>query len=198
MKSRQIFFFFLALLVMILLAYSLHGVVNSLVIIPLAKFLWLIKGYIGTFPQDKYWVLALGFGVFIFLLSIPLEYRQRRLRRLQTKTASGPVEDLSLWLTPFNQGVFEQWHIAHLLGELALHLFDRQAERESHTARLLGPDWNPPENVGRYLEAGLKTHYTEYARRRRGIQAPMPLDMDVETVVDYLESLLEDKNDHHS
>ncbi|MCX6035644.1 MAG: hypothetical protein NTV38_11815, partial [Chloroflexi bacterium] len=68
MKTRDYFFLALALIAAALMAILLRGVVKEWIILPLAKFIWLVKGYYGAFPQSAYWLVALGLAVPIAIL----------------------------------------------------------------------------------------------------------------------------------
>ena len=43
-----------------MLAFLLRGAVQEAVIIPVARFFWLLQGYYGAFSQAAYWVAALA------------------------------------------------------------------------------------------------------------------------------------------
>jgi hypothetical protein len=199
MKRRQILFLCLGLAGIFALAFLLRGAVKSLVILPLAKLFWYIKGYYGVFPQAAYWVIVLGIAVLIALATIPIGIESRRSRKDQGVDLLGPVENLAFWLERSRSGIFPKWHIARILAEVALQLLERREPGEKPPSRLSASGWNPPDSVRRYLDAALKTTYTNYPRSHRsGRQSATPFDQDVEPVVEHLESLLESENDHHS
>jgi len=199
MKPRQIIFLCLGLVGILALAFLLRDAAKSLVIIPLAKLFWYVKGYYGVFPQAGYWVIALGVGILIVLANIPLGIESSRSRGGAGTESLDPVENLAFWLQRSKGGVFPKWHIARLLAEIAVQLLERREAGEKSISRLSDLDWKPPAAVERYLDAALKTNYTDYPRTRRLGQQPVtPFDQDVEPVVDYLESLLESENDHIS
>ncbi len=199
MKTRNIIFLVLGLAAVALLAFLLRGAVQEGVIVPLARFVWLVKGYYGAFPQAAYWVIALGIAALLALLSFRLPDWERRRRREQWKPLPGPVREMSFWIQRGRGGIFPKWHVAHLLAELALDILDRRGTRQRHARQITGPDWAPPADVRNYLDAAITTNYTDYPKPKRFSPAsPTPFDQELEPVIKYLESLLESEHDHHS
>ena len=199
MKPRQIVFLCLGLAGILALAFLLRGAARAMIIVPLAKFFWYLKGYYGIFPQSNYWIIVIGVAVLIALVTIPLGAASGRSREDRETESLGPVENLAFWLQRSRSGVYPKWHIARYLAEIAVQLFQRHEADGTVPARLPDLDRKPPEAVSRYLDAALRTSYTDYPRVRRFGRPPAtPFDQDVEPVVDYLESLLENENDNHS
>jgi hypothetical protein len=199
MKSRQYFFIIPVLIVVAALAFLLRGVVQDWIIIPLARFFWLVKGYYGAFSQDVYWVVALVIAAVIAILGLRLPDWERPPQHEGWKPLPGSVREMNFWLQRSKDGVFPKWHIAHLLGELALDILDRRGARSKNTPMLTGPHSTPPVDVKNYLDAALTTNYTDYPKPKRfGPLPPTPFDQDLEPVIEYLESLLENENDNNS
>lgn len=199
MKSRQYFFIISVLIVVAALAFLLRGVVQDWIIIPLARFFWLVKGYYGAFSQDVYWVVALVIAAVIAILGLRLPDWERPPQHEGWKPLPGSVREMNFWLQRSKDGVFPKWHIAHLLGELALDILDRRGARPKNTPMLTGPHSTPPVDVKNYLDAALTTNYTDYPKPKRfGPLPPTPFDQDLEPVIEYLESLLENENDNNS
>ena len=144
MKTRNAIFPALALIAVALLAFLLRGAVQEWVIIPLARFIWLVKGYYGAFPQAAYWVVALGIAALVAILGFRFPDWERRRRHEQWKPLPGSVREMSFWIQRGKGGIFPKWHIAHLLAELALDILDRRGTRQKHAQLLTGPDWAPP------------------------------------------------------
>jgi hypothetical protein len=199
MKTRVYIFLALALIAAALLSFPLRGAVQEWIILPLARFVWLLKGYYGAFPQAAYWVVALGIAVMVAILSFRLPDWDRQRQHEQWKPLPGSVREMSFWIQRAKGGLFPKWHIAHLLAELALDILDRRGTRQKHAQLLTGPDWNPPPEVQKYLDAAITTNYTDYPKPKRfSLLPPTPFDQDLEPVIKYLESLLESEHDHHS
>jgi hypothetical protein len=222
MKNRVYFILPILLIVVFVLAFLLRGTVQQWIIIPLAKFIWLVKGYYGAFSQVVYWIVALVFAGIVAILnfrlsewtgksqtgqrrSLPGSVRERSFLKNfgqpdgYVPSLPGPVREMSFWIRRKKGGVYPKWHLAHLLAELALDILDRRGMRQKHSQLLTGPDWTPPPDVKHYLDAALTTNYIDYPKPRRyGTPPPTPFDQDLEPVIKYLESLLESEHDHNS
>jgi hypothetical protein len=222
MKTRYIVFLVLGLAAIFVLAFLLRDAVQEGVVIPLAHFFWLVRGYYGAVPQNAYWMLALGVAALIAIFSFRLPDVETRRQDDQWKTLPGSIHEMAFWIQrgtggvspkwrifdllhlPFTPqshrgNVYPKWHTAHMLAELALDILDRRGTRLKNVRQVTGPDWNPPADVKKYLDAALTTNYTDYPKPKRFSRLPpTPFDQDLEPVIDYLESLLESENDHHS
>ena len=199
MKTRNVVFITLAFLALALLAFLLRGVVREGIILPLARFAWLLKGYYRAFPQAAYWGLGLGIAALVAMLGFRLPEWERKHHQQQGRPLPGSIREMSFWIQRGRDGIFPKWHVAHLLAELALDILDRRGTRQKNVRLLTGPDWAPPAEVKQYLDAALTTSYTDYPKTRRfGPLPPTPFDQDLEPVIKYLESLLESENDHNS
>jgi len=199
MKNRYYIFLPAALIVVALLAFLLRGVVQEWIILPLARLVWLLKGYYGAFPQAAYWGIALGVAVLVVIMGFHLPGWESKHKETQPGPLPGSVREMSFWIHRGEGGIFPKWHIAHLLAELALDILDRSKTRQKHAQMLTGPDWNPPAEVKNYLDAALITNYTDYPKPRRFRPLPStPFDQDLDPVIKYLESLLESEHDHYS
>jgi hypothetical protein len=199
MKTRNAVLIVLALITLASLAFLMRGFVQSWIILPLAKFFWVVKGYYGTFPQAAYWMVALGLAALVVLLSIRLPDLETRRLRQRPKHFPGSISEISFWVRRTKGGIYPKWHVAHLLAELALDILDRRGIRQKNESLIKDPDWAPPAQVKKYLDAALTTSYTDYPRPKRfNPLPPTPFDQDLEPVIKYLESLLESEHDHHS
>ncbi len=199
MRSRIYLFVLLGLIAVALLAFFLRGVVQDWVVIPLARLFWLIKGYYGAFPQAAYWGVALIVAAVLVLLGLRLPAWERPHQPGHLKPSPGSVREMSFWIQRSKEGIFPKWHLAHLLAELALDILDRRRTRQKDSGLLDDPAWSPPPGVKKYLDAALSTNYTDYPRSTRFRQVPpTPFDQDLDPVVEYLESLLENENDNNS
>jgi hypothetical protein len=199
MKRKYGILLALALVGAGLLAFLLQGAVKEGIILPLARFAWVIKGYYGAFPQSVYWVIALVAGVLLVAIGFRLPEWEKRHQGDPWKSLPGPVKELSFWILRAKNGLYPKWHIAHLLAELELDILDQRGKREKHIVRIRERDWAPSEEVEKYLDAALNTNYSDYTRPKRfKAKPPSPFDLDIEPVILFLESLLENENDHNS
>jgi len=198
MKLRRVFFVGLALVSAFLLAFPLRGVIRDRIILPVAKFLWILQGYYGSLPQVISWVLTVLAAAVLAALSLRLPNLDGWRRSKKETPVRGPVEEMSFWLQRRRSGAYPRWYVARLLADLGVSLLGRKSQ-EQRDRQLAGPGWNPPAGVKNYLETALKSNYTEFQRRSRlGERPSTAFDEDLDPVLDYLESILESENDQHS
>jgi hypothetical protein len=200
-KMKKKFFVYLpfVLVAVALLAFLLREVVHQWIILPLARFIWLVKGYYGASPQVAYWVAALVVAGLVAFLALRLPEWGKRRKSEHGDHYSGSVQEMSFWIQRAGGSIYPKWHVAHLLATLALDVLDRRGTRQKNARLVPGPDWSPPPQVKAYLDAGLTTSYTQYPKQNRfGPPPSTPFDQDLEPVIKYLESLLESEHDHNS
>lgn len=199
MKKRLAIFIPAALLVIALLAIPLRGVVHDWILLPMARFFWLVRGYYGALPQFAYWIAALGVAILIVILSIHIPGWEKRSQPTRIGLKSGSVSEMSFWIRRSKKNLFPKWHIAQVLAGMALDILDGRREKLAPARSLKGQNWTPPEGVKTYLESALTTNYSDLPKPGpfRSNQ-PTPFDQDLDPVIDYLESLLENENDHNS
>lgn len=198
MKNQRLLLIPLAVIIIAILAYFLRTIVNDWIILPFARFVWLVKGYYGAFPQEAYWGVALLGAIIMATLALRLPNWIIRQKMSQDKSTSSPVREMSFWIQRTRGGSYPKWHMAHLLAELAQNILDLPGTSQKNSLSEQNPDWYPPPGVKEYLEAGLYTTPANYPLRKGlGASEHTPLDQELEPVVEYLESLLESENDHH-
>jgi hypothetical protein len=199
MKKKIYIYIPIAVIVVALLAFLLRGVVQEWIILPLARFFWLLKGYYGAFSQVDYWAVALGISVLVAFLFLRLPDWESRRNLQQGDSSPGSVREMAFWIQRGESGIYPKWHVAHLMAELALDIRDRRGTRQKNARLVPGPDWSPPSEVKAYLDAGLTTSYTQYPKPKRyGSLPATPFDQNLEPVIKYLESLMENEHDHNS
>jgi hypothetical protein len=199
MKLRQASIYFIGLISIALLAIFLRSAVKTWIILPLVRVFWILQGYYGAFPQAAFWLISLGFGVLIATLSIRLPAWELRRKKNHLNYLPGSVREMAFWIRRSYRGIYPKWYIAHLLAELALDIQDRRGTHLKQEPLFSDPNLNSPPGVGEYLDAALSTSYTDYKRPRKfRPQEPTPFDHDLETIIKYLESLMEIEHDQHS
>jgi hypothetical protein len=192
---RQIALGVLALLAAAVMAYLLRDAIEQLVIRPLAFFWWELMLFYHAIPQQLFWIVLLAGMLLVFSTSL-LRSRRGFTHRRKVLPAKGPVEALASWIEHGRRGVYFNWRIAKLLGSVAAYMLDYQ-ERRLPGRKLVARDWNPPDEVGRYLDAGLNTTFADYPYRGWFSPPPStPFDIDLEKVVKFMESELEITDDH--
>jgi hypothetical protein len=199
MKKRLFIFIPVVLLVIAVLAIPLRSVVHDWILLPLARFFWLVRGYYGALPQFAYWIAALGIAFLIVLLSIHIPGWEKRGQPTRVGLKPGSISEMSFWIRRGKRNLFPKWHIAQVLAGIAIEILDGRRVKQAPIRSLKGQNWTPPEEVKNYLESALTTNYSDLPKPGpfRPNQ-PTPFDQDLDPVIDYLESLLENENDHNS
>jgi hypothetical protein len=192
MKDRRVWFLVLGLLSSLLLAFLLRGLVREYVILPLAQFIWYIKGYYGAFPQSLYWIIILAIAALIAITSLVLPEWDLFKNRKKMRTQGGNVQVLAFWIERLRHGTYPRWYIAHELARIALDLVRRHGGPEQ-AWQLRAPDWSPPESIQSYLESGLGNSYAEFSRHEPSASTQTD-DQLVFAALEYLEKYME--SDH--
>ncbi len=199
MKRGPVLLIILWLVGAFVLAFPLRSAVEQLIIAPLAYFLWMLGVLYRAIPQPLVWLVVLLVMFYVALGSFYGRPSQEIRPDTKPHPARGPLESLATLISQKTPGVYFKWQIARMLAEIAL---DLQELREHARSRSLNfADGTQPE-VQKYLDAGLNTSFADYPYEG-GIpllgwfhKSPKtPFDMGPETVVAYLESQMESKND---
>ncbi len=190
MKKRRTVFLVAALCLAFLLAVPLRGLVQEIIIIPLARFFWMVKGYYGAFDQVVYWFAALAIALVIAAGSFRLPDWDWRARE-KSHRVQGEVHNLAFWIQRIrSDSDYPSWYVAHLLAKLAFDLRERRGVRKGEQ-RLKGAGWDPPPDVQKYLESALTSTYVNFSRLDMPTDPAGPLEKSVEPAIAYLESFLE-------
>jgi len=179
------------------MAFLLRATVYQWVILPLAQLIWWLGVLYRAIPQIVLWVILLVYLMVVSLRTLVVHWPDIQSDRSSRALRMGDVQQVSFWLSRGRSGVFSRWHVANLLANIALDILSSRTSSGRAGSRLAGPGWDPPADVQRFLEAGLKTTYADYPLRRPFSDNPRtPFDSDPALIVDYLESLLENDHDH--
>jgi hypothetical protein len=183
------------------LAFALRDVIQRTIITP-ALYLWWVTGiFYHSIPQIVLWAVMLFLVSIIAAGSILPKEKFRRSEGLQRKPVRGPIEDLAVWVSRTQGGIYYKWLVANRLGKVARELL---LERNGgHTSRSLqrldGRDWNPPDEVGAYLESGLNGSFADYPQSHWlwSKPNPTPLNLNPQDAIEFLESEMETSRDRH-
>ena len=181
------------------LAYQLRGVVNQLIIVPLAYLLWLLNLLYLSLDQGIWWIIVLLVVLIILGQSLLPELQWAKKLIPFTRPARGNVESLARAIQKSDEGIYFKWLVANRLGRLAYQILlqHEHGKPRSVFAPLVGETWDAPVGVQRYLEKGLHGSFADFPNSHRNYFAPpqkTPLDHDVGDVVGFLESKLENPN----
>jgi hypothetical protein len=175
-----------------LLAFPLRDTIYQAVVIPVAYIAWELSLFYHAFGQITWWWLSIVIVLIMVGLSLAPKFTPRRASTVKLKPKHGQVEDLAIWLGRARTGTYFKWLIANRLGKLAYQmLLDRESGRpRSVFAPLLGLDWEPSNELRRYLETGLHGSFSDFPqpRRWRAVPPATPLDYDVNQAVEFLEA----------
>ncbi len=197
MRSRWLTI--MAAIGILIVSILLRDLIRSTVIMPLAYIWWLLKLYYHAVPQLIVWGMLIV-AVFISALrNISPRNPFRRKEKNGSKSTKGPVEDFAQSLDKAPGGTYYKWLIANRLGNVARELLDqREGRRARGFSRLRGRDWQPPDDVGAYLESGLNGSFADFPQSHWWSKPqPTTLDTDTKQVIEYLEYEMETSHDRH-
>jgi hypothetical protein len=177
------------------LAFVLTGAARDLIILPLTKFFWMLKGVYGSVHDAEIWIgVLVVLAIILLFVLLRAEWGEKEVTE-ERQIYPGDVQQLSFWIDRGRKGAYSRWHLARRMADVALEILESRGANAKATRQLSGPGWNPPPKVQKYLETALRTTYADYARKS-ATASESSLDTDVQSVIDYLESLLESDNDH--
>lgn len=182
-----------------LLAFPLRGVVNQLILVPLAYLLWLLKLLYLSMNQALWWGAAVFVVLVILGQSLLPELKPVKKLMPMARHEHGNVETLALALEKSQKGTYFKWLIANRLGRLAyaILLQREHGKPRSVFAPLTSEGWEAAPEVQQYLEKGLHGSFADFPNNAWGnFGAPVktPLDHDVVEVVEFLESKTENRH----
>jgi hypothetical protein len=185
--------------VLIILAYVWREPIYEMFIVPLAYLWWAIRLYYHFFPQVIYWAVLIFAVLYTATRTLLVEFSFGRSQKAVAKTHQGPVEKLSHLLEKRENGMYYKWLIANRLGNLARDIL-HQRERlpaGKRSFQLSGRNWNPPQDISRYLEAGVNGSFADHSQANWFNAQATPLDEDPQKIIDYLESEMEPFHNGH-
>lgn len=195
MKRRRILLISFGLIIAVILAFFLQDIFRQIVITPLAYLFWVLKLLISSVPQLFLWIFLLLSLILIIIATLVSWIPIGRRHEKPSLQASGPVENLAGWLSNSEAGNYYKWRIANRLGKLAREMSTQMGDRglPAHPEEMLAPGRSPSESVQRYLNAGLEESFVNYPLPRLPFKRKnaTPFDLEVNEVVDYLESEME-------
>jgi hypothetical protein len=178
-----------------LLAFPLRGMIYDAVVVPAAFIVWNLSLFYRYFSQGIWWGVIVVVVLFMLVFSLLPRSTFRRVAQVKPRSMRGQVEELATSLDKAEHGIYFKWLVANRLGKLAHHiLLQRESGRPRKLSEpLAGMDWEPSSEVQRYLETGLHGSFADFPHTRRpgGARQKTPLDLEVGTAVDFLESKVE-------
>lgn len=176
-----------------LLAFPLRGVVNQLILVPLAYLLWLLKLLYLSMSQAIWWFLAVFVVLLILGQSLLPDIKPIKKLIPLAKHERGNVEALAIALDKSKKGIYFKWLIANRLGRLAYEILLQREHGKPRSvfAPLTSEGWEATPEIQQYLERGLHGSFADFPNSRWGSFAKpekTPLDHDVADVVEFLEA----------
>lgn len=193
MPRKPVFIVLFSILCLIA-AFAFRKLIYQIVIVPLAYVWWFLGLYYHLLPQAVIWIVLIFLIVLTTLRGLLFEIPIGRPRYVKAKKSQGPVEALSVLIQKSSEGNYYKWSIANRLGRAARELIDQREGRklkQKFTRLTNHRDWQPPQEVAAYLEAGINGSFADYPRRTWSRSPQTPLDVDPQQVIEYLESELE-------
>jgi len=184
-------------IIALLLAFPLRDAVFRTVVVPLAYLFWILELAYHAVHQSIWWLVVLLLVLFLLSRSLLPKLKVRERFRLKKKPVVGQVENLATWLKKTERGTYFKWLVANRLGKIANQILANRStsKQRSFFDPLTGPDWMPDASVQAYLEAGLHGSFADYPQTGRFFSSRMqtPMDHEINDVVQYLESQVENK-----
>jgi hypothetical protein len=177
------------------MAYFLQDLIQSALFVPLSYLWWGFNIMYLSVAQLVYWALLVVGVALMAFGSLYGKSRARELVQEKTLLLKGPLEAVAGQIVKTGKGTYYKWVIANRMGKLARSILSfRNGGIEVPNEPLSGrEDWDPPAEVGAYLESGLTRTFADFPRRRwfsRPIETPF--DVELNQVITYLESQLEE------
>ena len=184
-----------------LLAFPLRGLVNQLVIIPLAYLLWLLGLLYHSLHQAFWWVAVILVVLIILGRSLLPEIEFVKKQISPTRRERGSVEELAVAMQKSNEGTYFKWLVANRLGRLAYQILLQREHGKARSvfAPLSGDGWESTDAVQKYLEKGLHGSFAEFPNSHWNYftqPEKTPLDHDMTEVVEFLEAQVEHSPPH--
>jgi hypothetical protein len=195
LKVRRRLIMICVLLIAGILAFPLRDMIYETVVIPAAFIAWNFHLFYRMLSQGIWWWLIISLVFVMLIFSLLPRTTSRRQVRTKPKPQLGQVENLAAWLGRAEKGIYFKWLIANRLGKLAYQiLLHRESGRpRSVFAPLVGTDWEPSNEIQKFLEVGLHGSFADFPNVRRPFSPPQqtPLDINVAEAVEFLESQID-------
>jgi len=182
-----------------LLAFPLRGIVNELIVVPIAYIFWLLRLLYLSTHQVIWWIAILIVVLFILGKSLLPELKLPRKPITPTRHQRGKVESLATSLQKSKKGIYFKWLVANRLGKLMHDILVQRGNGKPRSvfAPLTGEGLEPTLEMQQYLEKGLHGSFAEFPNTGNRYFAPPSktlLDHDVAEVIEFLESRIESKD----
>jgi len=161
---------------------------------PTAYYMWGIKQVVRVIPQSAYWILIIVSLIFIVVYITIKSFFQHETTIESTANKKGAIDQLAEYIHHSENSNYFKWVIANHLANLSLSIMDQQNGNINKEPRdISGMNRNPPPQINIYLNAGLNHSFMAYRSKRKIFkkQDVTPFGIELDDVINYLESLLE-------
>lgn len=177
------------LIILALTSLCLQSFILDMLIVPVIYAWYSIRLFLQSVPGAMYWTMLVAGAALIFLLSILRRMRLPDLRKTDFRPVRGPIEVTASYIRNAHRGVFSKWFLANRFVELARAIMKQRGGEAIKMTDLGNSDWDPPENIRTYFEAGANRYFMQYSRRRFFARLrKTPFEVDIDEVIDYLET----------
>jgi hypothetical protein len=197
---RRLILLGLIILISIPLVATLRSFTRDYVMALIPRLLWIVRLFISSIPQLFFWFLFLSISLFIAGRSLIKHRRPAPTSSTSITPLAGRVQALMHAIDRTSQGVYFKWRLAqHLLGlTLETMAYRERVSPDEMRQRLKSGTLIMPPTIKGYLQTGLTPVYTAPAglfsrikqRLRQGVIIS-PLDLNPETIIQFLEDQLE-------
>jgi len=161
----------------------------------IAQIWWRFSLFFGTVSQGIWWAILVtllsAVAVRGLLATIPTLRFSRRRQRSENR---GPVAEIAYEVGLSRRKEYFKRSVAYRIARTARIILQEQDRWiNSKAKQISGRDWNPPDDVQEYLEAGYsrgETQETRFGVRRRK-RIPKALELSPDKAVTYLEEQME-------
>lgn len=185
-------------IIALILAFPLQDVIRKTIIVPLAYLWWALGVLYQSIPQVVIWILLIVLISFMLMGSFASDRKRSPSEDPKVKPSPGQVAGLAEHLVKMRKGTYYKWHVANRLGRLARDFLIQRGDRANikDLSPLTGRDWQPPAPVDAYLDTGLHGSFADFPNQswRFRPPEPTPLDLDVNEVVEFLESQIQSRS----
>ena len=175
------------------LAFIMRDIVRSFILPPILYIIWILRIVHGTLPQIFWW------GLFLFLLLIiaARSLTRRADPKLQNDIKNvereSRLEKWTRWIEQTKKVGYFRWFLAHELSILTIDVLTSQDRltTEQVLSRLMQNKYDLPPDMLEYIQNGLDVRKSftqgEFEKRLFVFKKSSPLDIDPETIIEFLE-----------
>ena len=205
----------------LVIAFFLRDVVEQVIVRPAAYLFWLLGLIYRYIPQPVLWFVFVIVMFYLVVGRLVSQLRPRGSQNVKAYHVQGPVEEVAMQIERKEGGIYFKWQIARTLARIAMDLQEMRMHQRTRRLDFEGQKVNP--EVRRYLDAGFNNSFSDYSLPRigplpGGIYLPTwvnfdwllkitgsktdssrsstPFDINIGPVIDYLESEMENNDDH--